>query len=266
MVATQDRTVRAWHDQVETRVKITGSGPPVVYLHGAFGPMPDPLVPMLSGSYTVYAPEHPGTSPGAPDEIKPIDTIWDLVLYYYELFDALGLDSPAVIGHSFGGMVACEIAATNPGRVSKLVLINSAGLWNDAYPVRNWMATPFADLPKLMFADQESPLAKMAAAGLADTSDASVDAIIQMMWSLACTGRFVWPIPDRGLKKRLHRITAPTLIVWGRHDGIIPVEYAQDFAAALANARVEIIENAAHAPQMEQTAAVLPLIQQFLAD
>jgi len=264
MVTTQDRTVRAWRDQVEAHVKVAGSGPPVVYLHGAFGPVPDPFVFGLAATHTVYAPEHPGTSPGSPDEIKPIDTLWDLVLYYYELFDALGLESPAVIGHSFGGMIASEIAATNPGRVSKLVLMNSVGLWNDEYPVRNWMATPFADLPKYMFADQDGPLAKMAAAGLSDTSDAAVDGIIQAMWSLACTGKFVWPIPDRGLKKRLHRITAPALIIWGKHDGIIPAQYAQDFASSLPNSRVEILDNAAHAPQMEQTATVLKLVRDFL--
>jgi pimeloyl-ACP methyl ester carboxylesterase len=104
----------------------------------------------------------------------------------------------------------------------------------------------------------------MAAAGLSDTSEASTDAIIQMMWALACTGKFVWPIPDRGLRKRLHRITAPALLIWGRHDGIIPVEYAQEFASLLPNSRVEIIEEASHAPQMEQLQTTLSLVRDFL--
>lgn len=265
MVTTQERTVKAWRDQVETRVKVAGSGPPVVFFHGAFGLQWDPFLEGLTRTNTVYAPEHPGTSPGAPDEIKPIDTLWDLVLYYYELFDSLGLESPAVIGHSFGGMVASEVAATDPARVSKLVLIDPVGLWNDAHPIRNWMATPLADLPKYLFADQEGPLAKMISAGLTDMSDAAIDGIIQVMWSLACTGKFVWPIPDRGLKKRLHRISAPTLIIHGKQDGIVPVAYADEFASKLPNARVELIEGAAHVPQLEQMATVLPLVAEFLA-
>ena len=101
-------------------MKVAGNGPPVVFFHGAFGLQWDAFLDRLAQTHTVYAPEHPGTTPGAPDSIKPIDTLWDLVLYYYELLDELGLDAPAVVGHSFGGMVAAEVAATNPARVSKL--------------------------------------------------------------------------------------------------------------------------------------------------
>ena len=61
-----------------------------------------------------------------------------------------------------------------------------------------------------------------ATAGMSDMSDAQMDMQIQIMWSAACTGKFVWPIPDKGLKKRIHRIRAPTLIIWGRQDGIVP--------------------------------------------
>ena len=270
MVATQDREVRAWRDQVRARVKVAGSGPPLVFLHGAFGLQWDPFLDALASSFTVYAPEHPGTTPGAPDEIKPIDTLWDLVLYYDELLDALGLDAPAVVGHSFGGMIAAELAANSPRRVGKLVLIDPVGLWREDAPVRNWMLTSPQELPGLLFADTNSPIAQMMfAAATASRDPASVEAMIdlrvQMMWSLACTGKFVWPIPDRGLKKRLHRIAAPTLLVWGDKDGIVPPAYAQDFAAAIKGARVEIVEKAGHAPQMEQTARVTQIVRDFLS-
>jgi pimeloyl-ACP methyl ester carboxylesterase len=268
MVSTHDRTVTAWRDQVEARVKVAGSGPPVVFFHGAYGLQWDPFLDNLAQSHTIYAPEHPGTTPGAPDTIKPLDNLWDLVLYYYEMFDALGLESPAVIGHSFGGMVAAEIAATNPGRVSKLVLIDPIGLWRDDAPVRNWMATQFQDLPKYLFADQEGPLAKMMSA-MASPSDAmpegAMDMMIQLMWCLACTGKFLWPIPDRGLKKRLHRITAPTLVIWGKQDGIASSVYAEEFGSRIRGARVELIDGAGHLPHLEQMAAVAPLIDGFLA-
>ena len=265
MVTTQDRTVTAWKDQVEARVKIAGSGPPVVFLHGAYGLQWDPFLDSLAQSHTVYAPEHPGTTPGSPDSLKPLDNIWDLVLYYYELFDALGLPSPAVVGHSFGGMVAAEIAATSPHRVSKLVLIDPIGLWRDDAPVKNWMAISFPDLPKYLFADQEGPLARMMAAAASQINEQTLDAQIQVMWSLACTGKFVWPIPDKGLRKRLHRITAPTLIIWGKQDAIAPVIYADEFASRIAGARVELVEGAGHLPHLEQLAAVASAVRSFLA-
>lgn len=270
MITTQDRTVNAWRQQVETRVKVAGTGPPVVFLHGAFGLTWDPFLERLSNQRTVYAPEHPGTTPGNPDAIAPIDSLWDLVLYYYELFDALGLDSPPIIGHSFGGMVAAEVAATNPERVSKLVLIDPIGLWRDDQPVRNWMATPLADLPQYLFADQDGPLAQMMTAAVDSTmqngGEAALEMQIQLMWSLACTAKFIWPIPDKGLKKRMHRIQAPTLIIWGRQDGISPPVYADEFASRIANARVELIDNAGHLPQLEQLASVSALINDFLEE
>ncbi len=264
MVTTQDKTVTAWRDQIEARVKIAGSGPPLVFFHGAYGLQWDPFLDSLTATHTVYAPEHPGTTPGSPDSIKPLDNLWDLVLYYYELFDALGLESPALVGHSFGGMIAAEVAATNPERVGKLVLIDPIGLWRDDIPVRNWMTTQLKDLPKYLFADQDGPLAKMMTAAAAVENEASVDMLIQLMWSLACTGKFVWPIPDKGLKKRIHRIKAPTLIVWGKQDGIASPAYADEFAKRIPNSRVEIIEAAGHVPQLEQLGAVSKLVTDFL--
>ena len=268
MVATQDRTVTAWRKQVQANVKVAGSGPPVVFFHGAFGLQWDPFLDRLAESHTVYAPEHPGTTPGAPDSIKPIDTLWDLVLYYYELLDELGLDSPAIVGHSFGGMVAAEVAATNPRRVSKLVLIDPVGLWRDDTPVVNWMMTAQDKLARLLYADTNNPIAQMMSAATKFTPEqrqAMMDLQIQMMWSLACTGKFVWPIPDKGLKKRIHRISAPTLIVWGKQDGIVPPVYAQEFADRIAGSRVELIDAAAHLPQVEQMDKVAKIVGEFLA-
>jgi hypothetical protein len=106
MVAVQERIIRVWSGQIQARVKIAGEGPPLVFLHGAFGLTWDAFLETLAQYHTVYAPEHPGTTPGDPDAIKPLDDLWDLVLYYDELFDWLGLEVPIVVGHSFGGMVA----------------------------------------------------------------------------------------------------------------------------------------------------------------
>jgi pimeloyl-ACP methyl ester carboxylesterase len=86
------------------------------------------------------------------------------------------------------------------------------------------------------------------------------------VWALGTTGKFVWPIPDKGLKKRLHRITASTLIVWGEDDKLISPVYAQDFATAIADSRVKFVEGAGHVPQWEQLDTVRPLVLDFLKE
>jgi pimeloyl-ACP methyl ester carboxylesterase len=91
-----------------------------------------------------------------------------------------------------------------------------------------------------------------------------VSAQLQLIWSMACTGKFVWPIPDKGLKKRIHRITAPTLIIWGKQDRLVPAVYAQEFADRLPGSRVEVVDAAGHVVQLEQREQVARLISDFL--
>jgi len=260
MRTVTDRRVRVWQDKIRSNVKVAGDGPPVVFLHGAGGLMWDPFLESLAAKHTVYAPEHPGLTEGEPDAISHLDDLWDLVLYYNDLFDALGLPSAPVIGHSFGAMMAAELAANHPGRVSKLVLMCPIGLWRDDAPIPNWMIlTPATDLPKYLVHDPDGPLAKQ----MFGAPDAEMQ--IKMIWSMACTGKFVWPIPDKGLKKRIHRIQAPTLVLWGKQDRLVPVVYAQEFAGRIRGSQVELFDQAGHLFPAEHTERVVATIERFLA-
>ena len=263
MPAAEERKLSLWQGEIQTRVHVGGAGDPLVWFHGAYGLQWDPFLDRLAERYTVYAPEHPGTTPGEPDGIKPLRDLWDLVLYYYELFDAVGLESPRAAGHSFGGMVAAEVAATNPARVSKLVLIDPLGLWRDDSPVPNYMVLPQEELPGRIFADPEGPLAK-AMFAVPEDPDEAVELAIATNWTLACTGKFVWPLADKGLRRRIHRIAAPALVVWGKEDGLVPPIYAEEFAKSLRDARVELIDGAGHVPQLEQLEAVSKKVFDFL--
>src|SRR5215472_16601263 len=78
------------------------------------------------------------------------------------------------------------------------------------------------------------------------------------------TSKFIWPIPDKGLKKRIHRVSAPPLIVWGADDRIVPHVYAEEFSRRLADARVHIITGAGHARHLEHPASVAGLVRDFL--
>ena len=92
-----------------------------------------------------------------------------------------------------------------------------------------------------------------------------VDTLAQFIWAQACSGKFVWPIADRGFKNRIHRVAAPTLIIWGKADGIIDPAYAQEFAKCIAGARVELIDKAGHLPHLENSEAVGKMVRDFLS-
>jgi pimeloyl-ACP methyl ester carboxylesterase len=266
MASVEKLRLRLWQGKVETEIEVSGEGPPLVFLHGPWGLRSDrDFLDHLAPTHRVYSPRHPGTSPGDPDAVHQLDELWDLIVYYGELFDRLGLKAPALIGHSFGGMLACEIAATMPERVSKLVLIDPLGLWSDELPVKNWMILPEELRRPTLFAEPNGVAAERFFE-VPSEPEPRVEAQASFIWSQACTGKFVWPIPDRGLKKRMHRISAPTMIIWGTADGIIAPAYAREFARRIANARVELIDHAGHLPHLEQPHQVLRLVSGFLND
>jgi pimeloyl-ACP methyl ester carboxylesterase len=265
VTAPEVRRLKLWQNRVDTEVEIAGNGPPLVYLHGPWGIGPDrTFVARLAGTHTVYAPRHPGTSPGDAEAVHALDSWLDLVVYYGELIDRLGLTAPALVGHSFGGLVAAELAAAAPRAVGRLVLIDPVGLWRDDLPVKNWMVLRDTERRGSLFADPDGDAAARFFAVPQDPAE-RVDALAQLIWAQACTGKFVWPIPDRGFRQRAHRVATPTLIVWGKSDRIIAPEYAQEFATRVAGARVELIDNAGHLPQLERPEVVARAVQAFLA-
>jgi pimeloyl-ACP methyl ester carboxylesterase len=264
--APAERTVVVWQDRVHMRVLSKGSGPALVFFHGPWGLTWGPFLDELARHFAVYAPEHPGTSPGRPDDIYHLDGVWDLVLCYDELLSGLGLDRAAFVGHSFGGMVACEVAAAYPGRAGRLVLLAPLGLWREDAPVGNWMLLTPGEMPGHVFRDPECDGAQRMFALSEDSSDgeARIMARVRLTWAMGTTGKFIWPLPDKGLKKRLHRVAAPTLLVWGKDDRLVPPAHADDFARRIAGARVEIVEQAGHAPHLERPEPVARLVRDFL--
>jgi pimeloyl-ACP methyl ester carboxylesterase len=263
-IEIRDHTVSVWGGKLTLHFKTAGSGPPLVYFHPAPGLHFDPFLDALTENYTVYAPEHPGTSEGDPDAIHQVDDLWDLVLLYEEAIRRLiSPHTPVAIGQSFGGMMAAEIAANFPNLFRKLVLLDPIGLWRPDLPIANWMTTPAPELPGLLFKDPQCPAAQAMSTPPADPAVATA-AAANMIWALGCTGKFAWPIPERGLAKRLHRITAPTLIVWGADDALVPAGYAAEFGKAIKGSSIELIPNCGHIPQLEQGPTTLKLVLDFL--
>ncbi len=258
------RTIPVRHCNFEAKVKIAGNGPPLVYLHPAGGPIWDDFVEGLTEHFTVHAPHHPGTGETVRELIYQVETLWDLVLIYDEIFDALKLSSVPVVGTSFGGMMACELAAHRPDRISKIVLLDPIGLWRDDAPVAPYMLMSPEKLVATLYKRLDSEPVQKALKMPADPKEAAT-LIADLVWALGATGKFVWPIPDKGLKKRIHRIKADTLIIWGEDDALISSVYAKEFAQRIANSRVEIIKDCGHVPQIERLDIVKPMVASFLA-
>jgi pimeloyl-ACP methyl ester carboxylesterase len=238
-----------------------GEGPPLVFLHGGGGlVLEDPILGGLEAAHTVVAPLAPGFADLA--DLEPLRDVHELAMHYDDLFEALGLEGVPVVGHSFGGMVAAELAAHYPRRVSRLVLIAPVGLWNDEYPVADLFAALPQELPGLLYADTSHPAAQAMLAGADGEPD--VELLIPVLRGLTALAKFMWPIPDRGLSRRLWRISAPTLILWGDRDALVPARYAEDFAAGIADSRVVIVPGAGHLPTVEAPEETIKAINEFL--
>lgn len=266
MTGVREETIQVWNGRLRLRVKSAGDGPPLLYFHPLPGLAWQPLLDQLASRYTVYAPEHPGTTPGDPRAIAEAQTFWELLLIYDEAIRELGLHRPVVVGQSFGGMVAADLAATFPQLPSRLLLLSPLGLWRDDAPIplMQMVAGPPDDVPKYLFAHPDSAAARAALALPADPAQIP-RAIAQGAWNIGCTTKFAWPIADHGLSRRLHRIAVPTLIAWGRQDALIPVSYAQEFARGIAGSQVEVIDDCGHVLQADQPERAWAVISKFLA-
>ncbi len=130
-------------------------------------------------------------------------------------------------------------------------------------PVVNWMLLAPQDLPAHVFKNPDAPAAKALFSIPEDLEEGAL-AKTRLIWAMGSTGKFIWPIPDKGLKKRIHRITAPSLLVWGEDDKLVPRAYADEFARRLPRAKVEVVKNSGHAPHLEQPEATARAVSAFL--
>jgi pimeloyl-ACP methyl ester carboxylesterase len=245
------------------RVLEGGSGAPLVYLHGAGGLLPDnPFLDALAQRHSVFAPEWPGYGESAGDEL--LEDMLDFALHGWDLVDALGLSRPHVVGHSMGGMIAAEMACLAPRDLGKLVLAAPAGLWMDEYPIPDIFAMLPFQIAEVLFADPQKGQALLTGGADLSEIEALKDFYIATQRRLSMAGKILFPIPNRRLSKRLYRLTADTLLVWGAQDRLIVPAYAKQWQSLLPRARLETIDGAGHMLPYEQPDAFVQAIQKFL--
>lgn len=245
------------------RVLEGGSGQPVVFFHGAGGLLADnPFLDQLAARYHVFAPELPGYGESTGDEL--LEDMLDFTLHGWDVVAALGLTRPHLIGHSMGGMIAAEMAAVAPNDLDKLVLVAAAGLWLEAHPIPDIFALLPGELVELLF--QDPVKGQTLLTGGVDFSDMEAFKAFYLgqQRRLAMAGKILFPIPNRRVSKRLYRVAARTLVLWGQADKLIVPAYAERWAELIAGARVELVPDASHMLPYEQPEAFVGAVSRFL--
>src|SRR4029077_11071509 len=207
-------------------------------------------------------PELPGYGESTGEAL--LEDMLDFTLHGWDVVAALGVERPHLVGHSMGGMIAAEMAALCPREVEKLVLVASAGLWLPEHP----MPALFAMLPfeyaRLLFHDPEVGAALLTGGADFSNMEALAEFYIANSRRMAMAGKILFPIPNRRLSKRLYRVTAETLLVWGKSDQVTPPVYGEHFRDAIPGARLVVIDEAGHMVPYEQPEVFVSVVSGFL--
>ncbi len=139
-------------------------------------------------------------------------------------------------------------------------MIAPIGLWLDEHPVPDISGVPPDQIPGLVLADPQGPLAALMPA----PDPSNPESLFRAAMTMASILQFIWPLPDKGLSKRLYRVKAPTLLVWGAQDRLVDPAYGDAFASAIPGARLEVIDGAGHLPQLEQAERTTAVVTEFL--
>ena len=237
-----------------------GEGPPILFLHGAGGFAPDhPYVAPLSARHRLIAPSHPGFGQSSlPDWIDAVD---DIAYIHLELLDRLKLDQVDVIGCSIGGWIAAELACKVPKAVRRLVLVGPVGVKTgpvDRLDVPDIFALPQSEVEKLLYHDPDK--------ARVDPSRLSDEQLTIAARNRETLALLAWEpyMHNPQLRHRLHRVTAPALVVRGESDGLVSADYLAAYARLLPNARIATIAAAGHAPHVEQPEAWARAVLAFL--
>jgi pimeloyl-ACP methyl ester carboxylesterase len=240
-----------------------GAGEPVLFLHpaGGAGAWLPFHAQLAAAGFEVIAPDHPGF--GQSDDFPEVESIDDLVYHYLDVLDGLSLTRPHVVGASFGGWIAAEVAVHSPHLIGSLTLLSAAGLRLPDHPVGDVFLMSPAKLAAALFHDPPPEPPVDPSPGAAP----DLDAIIAAYREATSLARFSWVpyLSDPKLERRLGRITAPTLVVAPADDRLIPVAHARRYAALIGGADYAEVAECGHAMHVERPAEFAALVASFLA-
>jgi pimeloyl-ACP methyl ester carboxylesterase len=239
-------------------LKRGGAGEPLLFLHGADGLVEWPdILDDLAKDYDVIAPDLPGF--GASPCPEFVDDISDVAYFLLDLIEALKLGKTRIVGHSLGGWAGLEMAVRSCERIRSLTLLAPAGIHVKGAPKADIYMIDPDEQAKLAYADETLGAA---AAERALASKHQEQAILNRLAS----ARLGWNprLFNPRLERWLHRVKAPTMIVWGDKDKIIPPVYGPAMAKLVPGSTLKTIANCGHLPHVEKRAETLEIAREFL--
>ena len=256
-----------WKQEVVTvrgaRIELlrAGQGDPILILHGSWGNRAGlEYQEVLARDFEIIMPTHPGF---AGSERPPwLDSMADLVYYYLDFMDQLRLERLPVLGFSLGGWLAAELAAIRPDLISRLVLEDAAGQFLADAPIADIFLLTSDELLPLCYYDPKSLSAPSRLWPQEPNEEDSERMVADQIMAQRLAFRPFMHNPK--LRYRLGRARMPTLIIWGKYDGVIPPAHAEAYAKTLKNAELQIIDRCGHAPHLERPAEFVSLVREFL--
>lgn len=224
---------------VDTVVYEGGKGQePLMFLHGGGTFHGFEFVGAWTDNFRVLHPYHPGYGESGDD--PEMNELQDYVMHYAALLDMLGIDKVNLVGFSLGGWLAAKFAITYPERVKKLVLVGPAGFRDKEHPTADILGLPGEEIPGMLVSNFD-----VIKKWLPEKPD--MDFILARFRESTTFARLFWERPwDPKLPRYLHRVTMPTLIVWGDEDRIVPVQQHRLWQKFLPKADIRIIKGAGH--------------------
>lgn len=238
------------------------AGSSILLLHGCYGWWGwEPVHERLAQRFRVVAPSHPGF--GRSARLSGIESVDDLAYYYLDLLGEFGLAPARVVGFGLGGWIAAEMAVRCPHAIDRLVLVDSVGIKISDRETRD-IGDPFIlvgdEQQAMLWHNPTSHRAPLPAPGLPEPL---LEAMVRNQEAAMYYG---WKpfMHNPKLRQRLHRIAAPTLVVWGANDRVVSSGYGQAYANGIPGARFVSIADSGHFPHREQVDAFVPPVVEFL--
>lgn len=241
-------------------VERRGRGKPLLLLPSEEALEPEaPFIDELARKFEVIIPSPPGFGrSNRPDWITNMD---DIAYLYLDLIEKLDLKKLTVMGFSLGGWIAAELATKDDSRLAKLVLVDPYGIKvggpYDREIADIWLLHP-RKVMELKWHDPEK--------GKRDFPAMSEEKLSIIARNIETTARFCWEpyMHNPKLKHRLHRIEVPTLLVWGKNDGIVSPDYGKAYRKLIPGAKLAVIPRAGHYPHLEQPQAFMKALGGFV--
>jgi len=241
---------------VKTVVLTAGLGEPLVFWHGAGVWHGFNFARPWAEKFRVIIPVHPGFGESA--DYPGLSDMHDYVMHYLDLFDALGIDKMRLVGFSLGGLLAAKFASEHGHRITRLVLVGPAGLHGEGRAKGDLLSLPPEEIPALLVSnfDVIKPY-------LPEGPD--LDFMGERYREGGTLARLLWEHPwDAKFPRYLHRLTMPTLLVWGEEDRLIPAQLADVWRRFIPKADIQIFKGAGHLVLDEKREAV-DAVQRFLS-